>query len=41
MRRDVLIKRVDVTVQSFSWSDRTKVSSILQFLLISLSELKN
>lgn len=25
MRQEVLIKRVDVTVQSFSWSDRTKV----------------
>jgi len=25
MRREVLIKRVDVTVQSFSWSERTEV----------------
>lgn len=25
MRRKVLIKRVDVTIQSFTWSDKLKV----------------
>lgn len=32
MRRQVLIKRVHVTLQSFSWSDKMKVETFNSFL---------
>lgn len=31
-RRDMLIKRFDVTVQSFQWSDRAKVKRLTNYL---------
>ena len=35
LRRSMLLKRLDVTIQSFGWSDRAKVS------LVSLLHVKN
>ena len=29
LRRDVLLKRLDVTIQSFKWSDKAKVKSAI------------
>ena len=29
-RRDMILKRLDVTIQSFKWSDRVKVASYAQ-----------
>lgn len=32
VRRKMLLKRLDVTVQSFGWSDRAKVRGNLKFM---------
>ena len=35
LRRSMLLKRLDVTVQSFGWSDRAKVCTSLHIFLSS------
>ena len=32
VRREMVLKRLDVTIQSFRWSDRAKVSYIVIFI---------
>lgn len=33
-RRELLLKRLDVTIQSFKWADRLKVLVFFMFVLI-------
>ena len=33
-RRDMLLKRLDVTIQSFMWSDKAKVNVIQKYLTL-------